>query len=778
MNVLIDAVRSILGWLGPRRRGRWFLSGLEDNVEVLFDDYGVPHVYASNEQDLFFVQGYLHARERAFQMDLQRRVGQGRLSEILGPAALPADLFLRKLGLWQHTLKLWPQLDSAVQSWMTRYAQGVNLGLKRLAPVECWLLGHRIEPWTALHSLLWTQVMAFDMGSNWESEWVRWKMIQRLGPEAAQRFHLEHPEDFPSGCGQASGRALDSLWKEYQLARQVLDQWVSWGGGSNAWACSPKLSRGGHALLASDPHVLAKVPSTWYEVHLESPGFTLYGASLPGMPGIVIGHNGQVAWGITNSYVDTQDLVLERIQEGLLQRPGGPVPVGEREEVIPVRGRGNHREVFRETPEGPILFDDGAGTAISLRWAGWSLPDTTMSAWRQLLHCGSVPEAQATLKRWQSPCMNFVLADEQGNIGYQLAGRVPLRKGSFGVLPQPGWEDKGEWIGWVDPSELPGSLNPDCGYVVSANQPPAPLPQAPYLGVDFCDGYRAARIGQRLAQGDLTLEDFRRLQVDTVSLAALQFLTLFRTEVAASAHLEWPEPGLLEEFQVWDGDLAASSRPAAIYQVLLLQLARVAYEPILGKELFLYWCGAPVSTLGVLGGHAGRYLSFLLRAWSQGERPVEGAPPWTDMLNSAWKSSLEELRRALGPDPQSWRWGRLHTFQPSHPLAIWAPLARLLNPRTIELGGDVSTVLQSTVLPQEPYRVKGWVPSYRLLVALHPRTETQSVLPTGQSGWVGDSMQFSQQSLWARGLLHPGWTDREDLELSRPERLVLLARKR
>jgi len=774
MKSVVRAIRTALGWLGPRRRGRWILAGLDSNVEVLSDDHGVPHVFAHSQRDLFFVQGYLHARERAFQMDLQRRIGQGRLSEVLGGAALPADIFLRKLGLWQQALRLWPELDREVQSWMIHYAHGVNVGLKRLAPVECWLLGHSIEPWTALHSLLWTLVMAFDMGSNWESEWVRWKLLEKLGPDGARRFHLEHPEEFPSGCGSACGRAMDSLWSDYQRARGVLDQWMSWVGGSNAWAVSPRLSATGQAMLASDPHVLAKVPSTWYEVHLECPDLCLYGASLPGMPGIVIGHNTKVGWGITNSYVDTQDLVWERIEADQVLRPQGLTAMVRREEVIRVKGRPDHLEVVWETPDGPLLFDDRQGTGISMRWAGWNVRDSTVRAWRNLLHCQSVQEAQQTLQGWQNPCLNFVLADSQGNIGYQLTGRVPIRRHSHGVLPQAGWQESGEWVGWVDPQDLPSSFNPECGYVVSANQAPRPLQDMPYLGVDFCDGYRAQRIAQQLAPGGLTQAAFARLQTDTISLAARVFVDLLRRDCGA----DFARPDLLAELLNWDGDLAAGSRPAAVYQVLLLELTRQAYEPVLGKDLFLFWCGAPVSTLGVLGGHAGRYVSFVLRAWELQELPSAESPTWPQLLAQAWSESLKQLERLLGAEPAAWRWGALHGFQPGHPLAIVPWLSALLNPPRIELGGDVTTVLQSTVLPQEPFVVKGWVPSYRLVVELGANLSCGSVLPTGQSGWVGDPMQFDQQRLWAMGRLHSGMVDRQELELSRPERLVLLARSR
>ena len=765
---MVSVLRRLWGCLGPRRRGRWFVAGLQENVEVLTDAAGVPHVFANSLSDLYFVQGYLHARERAFQMDLQRRVGQGRLAEVLGPAALPADRFLRKLGLWHRTLKMWPEVDRKIQSLLISYSHGVNTGLQRLRPLECFLLGSHIEPWTGLHSLLWTQVMAFDMGSNWEAEWVRWELLQKLGPEGAHRFHLDQPKDYPSTAGPACGPAMEGLWQEYQAARNVLDQWVSWGGGSNAWAVSPQRSASGKAMLAADPHVLAKVPSTWFEVHLETPQLKMYGVSMPGMPGVVMGHNGDIAWGITNSYVDTQDLVLEHIQGRQVRRPQGLIDLHHREERISVRGKPAHVETILETDEGPILFEDGKGTAISMRWTGYVGRDTTLKAWFQLLECQTVGQAQQALRAWKNPVLNFVLADRHGNIGYQLAGRVPVRQQSYGLLPMAGWEEKGRWTGWVDYQNLPTAYNPECGYIVSANHAPQPLDRDPFLGIDFCDGYRAERIAQLLQRQNLCADDLAAMQGDTLSLAAVQVVELIRRDCSP----QWGSPELLHELLAWNGDLAPQSRPAAVYQVLLLNVARHAYQGDMSEKLFLYWCGAPVSNLGVLGGQAGRYVSFLIRDWREAlDRD------WRALTAAAWQDTLEQLARLLGPDSQSWRWGRLHTFQPAHPLSAVPALSPLLNPTALELGGDVTTVLQSAVAPQAPYAVKGWVPSYRLVVEMAEQPRSRSVLPTGQAGWVGDPLSFNHQALWAEGRLHEGLTDRAELERTRPERLILLARR-
>jgi penicillin amidase len=757
-------LRTLLQWLGPHRQGRWILNDLKENVEVLTDRHGVPHVYAGNLQDLYYVQGYLHARQRAFQMDLQRRIGQGRLAEILGAVALPADRFLRKLGLWPSAQRMWAELPVPVQRILIRYAQGVNAGFRRLKPLECWLLNYKIEPWTGLHTLLWTQVMAFDMGSNWEAEWVRARIFQKLGPQAARFFYLDNPPDLSTATGAPVG-ALEGLEEEFRAAREAIDQVAAWGGGSNAWAVSPRLSKSGEALLAADPHVLAKVPSTWFEVALESPEVSLYGVSLPGVPGIVIGHNDKVSWGITNSYVDTQDLVWEHLRDGQVQRPEGWEPLRARKESILVKGQGVVEETVWESSAGPLLFQNGE-VGLALRWAGYAGGDTTLQGWFDLLASSSVESAQEALSRWCSPVLNFVLADTRGNIGYQLAGRVPRREGQRGLVPLAGWKDPVAWLGWIPPEEMPRSLNPECGYVVSCNNAPQPFSELPFLGVDFCDGYRAGRIIEVLQQGGHDLASFAALQADTVSLAAREMLELLRLEEVG----HWPQAELARELQAWDGDLAATSRPAALQQVWMLEILREAYGQELGEDLLLHWLGAPVSPLGVLGGQAGRYVSFLLRQWR-----ARRGPEWSAILLRSWEKALQKLSQRLGDKVQDWRWGRLHTFQPKHPLGVVPRLAGLVNAPPHEFGGDVSTVCQTTVLPQDPYAPRGWVPSFRLAARLSTPIESASILPTGNAGWVGDPGNFDQLPLFVKGQLHPSLSERGALERTRPARLVLLA---
>lgn len=751
------AVQKLWGRFGPRRRGRWFLEGLADNVEVLTDQWGVPRVSAGSWEDAFLVQGYLHARERAFQLDMQRRIASGRLAEALGPAALPADRFLRKLGLPRRSQELWADLDPRSQKLLLAYARGVNQGLARLRPLECWALGVRIEPWNAIDSLLWSQMMSFDMGNNWESEWLRWDLLRQLGADRAQQFLLHPP-----------GESLDlgALRVEYEAARDALQHWTQWGGGSNAWAVAPGRSASGHPLLGSDPHLHGKSPSTFFEIALEAPGLQLYGASLPGIPGVIIGHSATLSWGITNAYVDTQDLTLEQLtpDHGYL-RPGGALPLRRREEVIRVKGQADVRETVWETESGPLLFQDPGGRlAMSLRWSGWSGRDHTVPAWFGLFEARGVEDAQKVLERWNGPCLNFILADTAGNIGYQMAGKVPTRNGTRGILPQSGWSELGAWTGWIPRQQLPSQLNPECGYVISANdRPPGASPE---LGGDFCDPYRAWRIAERLsAPGALTLDDMARLQTDTVSQPARQFLGL----LGRDGWPQGPRPELLLELQQWDGDLAAGSRAAACYQVWLWHILNLAYGEELGEALFLRWCGAASSPISTLAGQAGRCITFLLGQWQAATLP--GA----ELARRAWPLALAELSESLGPEASEWRWGRLHRFRPYHPMAA---ASALFGTPLLEVGGDVSTVQQTTLMPNARWETRAWMPSYRLVAELAPTVQSRSVLPTGQSGWVGDQHQFDQGALWAQGELHPGIWDRRSLERSRPERLVLLARRR
>lgn len=776
---LAQFARKASGHFGPPRNGYLKMEGLKGAVEILTDRHGVPHLTAGDRLDLYFAQGYIHARERLFQLDLNRRVGEGRLSEVFGPASLAADRFCRTIGLARCAKAHWEVLDVETRSYLEAYANGINAGMAGQHPPETLLLKIRPEAWQPWHTLLWSKVMAFDMGSNWEAELVRAELMQKLGPEAALKFHQSYlPE-----CPLTVASPLDSpAGVPYEQLRALYQEAVPWMSlafgrfpGSNAWAVSGDRSATGTPLLSNDPHLIIRLPSVWFEMHLECPEVNVYGVTLPGAPGVIIGHNEHVAWGITNSYVDTQDLIIEEISQEACRRENGTAPLRKVVETIRIKGKPAHEETVFLSDNGPLICR-GETHGIALRWLGYEYTtDTSTQAIFQLNGARDATEVKAALKNWISPCLNFVYADSR-NIGYQLAGAVPRRREGLGLYPVPGWESRFNWDGPIPFEEMPRVENPECGYVVSANNAIVAHDFPHFLSVEWMGGYRAQRIGDLLAASkEHTLEDFQRYHLDTYCIPGQKIQKLVQSHLLAA---EWTAPAAAayKVFQEWNGHLGADSAGGCVYQFFLLQVCRQAFLPVLGESLFPYWMGQAGNPLALMGPYGGRYTGFLVHALESGSE--EFLPPgatWAEILRRTFELVAADLTRLQGSDPTRWRWGVAHTFQLQHPLGAVKALAPFFNGEEVEFVGDTDTICQSAVLPHRPYKADCWAPSWRFCLDLGDISgSSRSVLPSGQSGWPGDEHYLSQWDMWRIGQMHPSFFARGDLERSRPERLSLL----
>ncbi|MDQ3966232.1 MAG: penicillin acylase family protein, partial [Actinomycetota bacterium] len=539
------AVRSLFGGFLrrslPTLEGVVELPGLHGSVEVLRDRFGVPQIFAESEWDLFFAQGYVHAQDRFFQMELQRRAGHGRLSELLGESTLGFDRLSRTVGFGSIAASAENGPPEALRI-LEAYSAGVNASLvTEPRPPELWLLRHRPEPWTPADTAAWALVLAWSLSTSWESKLLR----EYIG------------EDRLNG----------------------LLAYVDPGAGSNAWAISSGRSATGSALLAGDPHLILGVPCLWYEVGLYGGPYRVVGASLPGAPGVLIGHNERVAWSVTAALTDVQDLYVERLEEGnanLYEYRGERHEAKVREEKIPVRGR---REPVvqrvRTTLHGPIITDlVGGEEDMALRWAAPE-PLKLVEAGLAINRACNKEEFLGALQGWTTPNQNFVYADRTGTIGRALAGPVPIRNNHRGDRPVPGWDGEHEWEGFVPFEELPKNFDPEEGHVASANEAPETEDGAGPISGIYLPGYRKDRIEELLRATDRhSLETFRAIQGDlycapTHALAA----RLAKPDLLSGV------PGWVpRELAVWDGHLVAESRPGAVARIALEVLLRRAAE--------------------------------------------------------------------------------------------------------------------------------------------------------------------------------------------------------
>ncbi|MBI4497443.1 MAG: penicillin acylase family protein [Chloroflexi bacterium] len=772
-----------LAWKRPAQTpsGMQQVPGLQGTVEVRRDRWGVPHLSATNQADLFFAQGYVHAQDRLWQMELNRRVAAGRLSEIFGAGTLDIDRFMRRIGLRRAALDEATQLEQEEREVLEAYCAGVNAFLRgnrwRL-PLECLLLRFRPEPWSPVDCLAWSKLMALSISLNWDSEVLRARFVAALGPERAAELEPLYPEGHPLAVPPgAVYRGLDIAVVE--KLRQVQAYVGLSMGGSNAWVVAGDRSATGKPLLACDPHLAPEVPGIWYENHLVLPEWAVTGASLPGLPGVIMGHNGHIAWGITAGMVDVQDAYLERLDP---ERPHwyeyrGAWELGQvvREEIR-VRGRAEPAvEEVLITRHGPIVTPVLRNEARPVALRSLVLdPSHPIAAGLLLNRARNWDEFCAALRRWSVPVVSFLYADTDGNTGYALGGRVPMRAKGHGLVPAPGWTGEFEWAGFVPFEGMPRAFNPDAGFALSANNRIVG-PDFPYhIEGEWVDGFRAQRIANLLLSRERhSLADFAAMQQDVFTIPGKRI-----AEQLGNLRSEGATPELrqaLDLLRAWDGYLHPDSTAGAIYEAFRLRLLRNLLAPRL-NDLTEEYFGGEVHGLTYTATYLLRASSFLLRHLNQREpRWLEGTgcPTWEALLLKSLEEALEELRGQLGPEPDRWTWGRLHTVVLSHVLGRSRVLAPLFNLGTWPLGGDMDSILQTAFPHRLPYRVRSWMPSYRQIIDLADVRRSVAVHTTGQSGHPGSPHYGDLLPLWYQGRYHPLLWDRADVE-AQTESVLLL----
>jgi penicillin G amidase len=763
MSDFLDEVRRAAEAALPPVEGEVLVPGLREPVDILHDRWGVPHIRAANRDDLYFAQGYVQASERLFQMELVYRLVTGRLSEIFGDLSLPMDRFVRTVGWHRSGRRIAEKSDDLSREIVTAFLSGAQAWLEVMPgpPVEYGILGG-LQPWLPApdeHDAVAASIvfMAWSLSGNWDTELLRVEIADRLGWEALLDLFPGLPDE--AGPIVPGKRGVANRAAALELLRRAPD--FPKGQGSNNWVVSGARSETGKPLLANDPHLLAQLPSIWIEMHLTAPGIDVAGVSLPFAPGITIGHNERIAWGFTNVGGDTQDLYLERLNEdgtAALYRDSWE-PVAAFEERISVRGRDEPVVVHaRETRHGPILdsyllgtrdeivIEGGITETYALRFVGFEEGIRPSVTWA-LNTAGSWQEFRAAMREWHSPGQNTVYADVDGHIGYQCTGLHPVRRAGDGTVPVPGWTGDYEWEGWVPYDELPWSLDPDEGYLVTANQRPHDDSYPWLLGKDFLPAFRARRIAQRITERPAhDAESFAAIHMDTLSLPALELLPLLlRTEPATDRQRE-----ALALLAAWDGRLAADDAAAAVYQVWNGKIAEAVLLPRLGEDLYRHYHSLRQWTNAFQFQALPNLLRMPTARWF-GEDGIAGRDR---VLLEALDAALDELTATLGDDPGTWQWGNLHRILFAGPLARIPGLEALFTGGEGAMGGDEQTVLQGMYSIGEGYGVSV-VPSWRMVIDLGDLDRSVGVNTLGQSGNPASPHYRDQFPLWLEGGLHP-----------------------
>jgi penicillin amidase len=740
----------------PRTKGSLRVSGIEGSVEIARDRWGVPHIRAATDHDLWFGQGFCHGQDRLWQIELYRRIGAGRLAEIAGREALGVDRFMRTLGLRRVAEREVAGIDPEVRDALDAFCDGLNAAVAdRPLPAEFQLLRRGFDPFVPADALTMTKLLSFGLSTNWERELLRAEMTRELGPELTARLDPGYPRGNPVVLTPGEGWSGDGLELAEQIARvrDTIGLAVE-ATGSNNWAVSPERSATGGALMAGDPHLPPSMPGITYQVGLYRGDRFCRGATLPGLPGVTMGQNNDVAWTFTNVMADVMDLFIERIDGDTYEFEGEERRLEVFEEEIAVKGRQQpDRLIVRETHHGPVVnealrADDAE--PLALRFSARDFAGIT-GANVAVLDFGGGSDLVEALEPHAHPVSNLVWADRHGSIGYAAVGRLPIRRGECPDLPKPGWTGEHEWDGWVPYEKMPRVDDPDEGFVVTANNQVVPDDYPHHITSDYLDGYRARRIESLLeARPQHDLESFEAIQTDMFSIPGIE--TVHR--LVRLHPRDQRELSALERLRSWNGDMGPNSIAATIYQSFTLRLGKeVARSAIGDRDLAERWLDRADNGFIAHVTSPWRWQSHLLALWAEGDEELVGRP-WDDLVLDALRGAMDDLESGLGPDQEDWRWGRVHPLVFPHALGAANPLlARIFN-RRIEVGGGQETVAQVGWDPNDPFTAI-WAPCWRMVADPANPDASRWQAFTGESGHPGSSHYDDLQVDWKEGRTQP-----------------------
>ena len=799
----------------PETTGKLSMEGLTSSVGVSRDARGIPTIYADNAKDLFQAQGFVSAQDRFFEMDLRRHVTAGRLSEMVGSAGLESDKVIRAMGWRRVAEQELPKLAPETRQYLQAYADGVNAYIKRAESPEKMSLeysvllrrnpSYRVEPWTPVDSLAWLKAMAWDLRGDYDDELARarlsrttrslkqvnllyppypvdrnqpilseqdWQPASSAGDQAASA----QPAALTAMRSSSGTAAIDSALASVNAVPSTLGRGD--GIGSNSWVVSGSHTTTGKPLLANDPHLGLSIPGIWQQVNLQcrtvsaACPFRVSGFTFSGLPGVVIGHNGTVAWGMTNLGPDVTDFYLEQVSGEKYLRDGRNIPLETRHEVIKVAGGADVPLTVRSTVHGPILSDvlpavDAAGDrsvvrgapqsnryAVSLAWTALA-PGSTADAVFALNRASNWTEFRKAASLFSVPSQNLVYADTAGHIGYQAPGRIPVRRSATpgsppGFWPSPGWDSQWDWKGYVPFDQLPSTFDPPEGFLVTANQAVTASP-TPFLTSEWDYGFRAQRIRTLLAATPkVSPEMMSQIQGDTRNTYAPalveRLLAVQVDDFTAQAQR------LLRD---WDGnqpsDKSRDSAAAAYYNAVWKHLLEYTFDEL------------PPDIAPDGGSRWMVVMEQLLKDpkndwWDDKTTPgvTEGSG---EILKRALVEARLDLARELGKVPATWRWGRLHQLDLKHQAlggdGVPGVVRDLFNRGGIELGGGNAIVNANSWNASEPGYGVTTGPSMRMIVDLGNLDASRWVNSTGQSGHAYDDHYSDQVDAWAANETFP-----------------------
>jgi len=724
----------------PSLDGKASVAGITAPIEIIRDRAGVPHIVAQSRNDAFYGLGYTHAQDRLWQMEVNRRIGAGRLSEFMGETTLQLDRNMRVLGVYHSAKQNYANLDPETRGAFEAYAKGVNAFIatrdfvRRPLSPEFIILGVEPEPWTPADSLVWGKMMALSLSVNMSDELLRAHMAQVLDPDQLADIFPGYPHPDEHELGPLAEIYESIPWI---AAWRALAMKSDGDNGSNNWVVSGARTATGKPILANDPHLGLSVPSIWYFAHLSAPGLDAIGATLPGIPAVLVGRNKRIAWGFTNTYGDVQDVFIERVAGGdrtRYQSPDGSRPFLVREETIKVKDSDPVRLAVRTTRHGPVISDlmsekrqkQMGDFILALAWTALGEKDTTARAILRIQRADNWDEFVDALRDYAGPQQNMVYADVDGHVGFYAPALIPLRDPAnkiLGTLPAPGWDAKYDWKGFLPFDELPHQIDPPGGTIATANNAIVDSRYPYHITFDWEHPYRIRRIHELLAARDKhSVESFRRAQGDNVSTMARDFLV---------ALLKSNPPGegsrrALELLRAWDGDMDLNRPEPLIFSHWYRQLEIRIYADELGSLFRESWHYRPLFVQRALSDR---------QVWCD-DVTTDVAETCDQAIASALEQTVEELTEEHGKDMAKWRWGDVHYAHMKHLPFTFVPVLNKIFDLRIDASGGPYTINRggySVTNKKAPFaEIHG--ASFRVIYDLDDLDRSLYMHTTGQSG--------------------------------------------
>lgn len=714
------------------------VGGVEHPVAILYDRVGVPHIRARSAWDAFFAQGFVHARDRLWHMERDRRQAYGEWAAVVGPAAVAGDLLARRLRVRHLVTRDHAALAPATRAMLAAYSAGVNACVGAAPALSGSFGRHGVsfaawQPWDSLAVFVQRHLA---MG-GWEGKIWRAHLAQQAGIEAVARIYA--PFALDETAITLPGELLAPIADSEALMREVAQSLAGTRTGeedaSNSWVVSGRRTKSGKPLLGGDPHRTLDMPNVYYQNHLAAPSFDAIGFSMPGVPGIShFGHNAEVAWAITHGHADTGDLYLERERDMRV--------VHHHVESVPVRGSDPVALAVVWTENGAVIEGPKDGLSLALRLPELVDVNTTADAFVPMLEAASAAALEEAMRPWVAPVQNLVVADRAGHIAYRTRGRLPVRTRSTAYLPVPGWEPAYRWQGYAAFEAMPSVHDPAAGFVATANNAITAPGGEPYVATHFTPNHRARRLESHLknAQG-LTMADMERIHGDLVSLAA-------RDAVAVLDHVEADDPTLrraLARLATWDGTMLADRPEPLIY---------AQWREALVDRLIDDLGATPPGALPPLAATGAGAMLALVRgrvfalARRDDRRPLRPGATWPELLTATLHAAVAALAARFGPDLDTWRWGAMHVLPPG------GGGGEAEGPFGFALPGDTDTVRVSGYDSHTGFRVRtGSVARYAFDLADWDRSGW--VVPHGAGGESGHPHFRDQVEAWRAARLLP-----------------------